>query len=206
MRRWVEVLIPRLGQTSPMAGTERTGRVVAIVGSTLVVLMVLALVLPHLLGWDPASRLPLPEDGGSVVVEEPPYEPGQFLPPPPGCPAPEPQPEGTSVSVGWEPMVTAFGHQYVGTLTGGLTQGEEVLTITCDIVGISGGGQAVVPQPWPDGSSTILGAGTPVHAIEGVPTSCYLMADDGTDQWVFAAVDADGGTPAACEGVPYPVP
>ena len=203
MRRRVEVLITPLWQAATM---ER--RVVLVVGSVIVVLTLLASILPHLLGVRTTTG-PIPRVDTSAPAESfPPEFPTESLSPfppvPEGCPAPVIDP-GAHVSVEWVPLVVADGHEYWGeTSHADLTAGSEVVTVRCDISAISGGGQALVPKPWPDGSSTVLPVDTVVHEVSGSPRECFLVADAHDTGWLFRAVDADGGTPEACIGVPDP--
>lgn len=198
MRRWAEVLIHRLWQAATM---ERRG--VLVVGSVIVVLTLLATIVPHAVGMRTAPR-PVTADPAPVIVETGPPELNSPFPPvPEGCPGPLVDP-GTHVSVDWVPILVAEGHEYWGEdWHSGLTAGPEAVTVQCDIDAISGGGRAIVPKPWPDGSSTVLPVGTVVHEVAGSPRACFLMVDSGA-HWLFRAVDADGGTPEVCIGVPEP--
>lgn len=205
MRRRVEVLITPLWQAATM---ER--RVVLVVGSVIVVLTLLATVLPHALGVRttpaPVPRVDASAPEGPFPTESfPPESFSSFPPVPEGCPAPVTE-MGTHVTVNWVPLVVADGREYWGeTSHAGLVAGPEVVTVKCDIPELSGGGQAMMPRPWPDGSSTVLPAGVAVHEVVGSPRECFLMTDVGVGvDWLFRAVDADGGTPEACIGVPDP--
>lgn len=184
-------------------------RVALGVGSVIVTLTLLATILPYLLGGPrPAAPRPNPTVGAGPAESFPAEvfpEPVTLDLPgvPEGCPAPQTDP-WQFVTVEWMPLLVADGRTYVGREGhAGLTPGAEVTRVACDIVEISGGGQAIVPEPWPDGSSTALLEGTPVHEVAGAPRECYLMAEQGLP-WLFRAVDETGGTPSACVGVPEP--
>ncbi len=178
-----------------------TRRVVLGVGTALVVLVLLATVVPHVVGW-PRSAIRVPVVPTPVESFEAAGPAAEFPEPPAGCPTPIIE-AGAHVTVEWEPVVVARSREYAGEPRRGLTAGAEVVTVRCDIVEITAGGQAFVPKPWPDGSSTVLTAGTVVTEVAGYPAACFLMADQDTG-WLFHAVDGTGGTPADCEGVPGP--
>lgn len=187
------------------AERAHTRRVVALVGSVVVVLTLLATLVPYLLG--PPIVLPTPQPVPSLDTGEgylPEAAPEMSFPPvPEGCPTPLVD-AGTHVSVDWVPILIADGREYWGEdASVDLTPGADVLHVECDIMLASAGGQALVPKPWPDGSSTVLPEGTLVSEVVGSPRECFLMADDGMT-WLFRAVDEDGGTPTGCVGVPEP--
>ncbi len=182
-------------------------RVVAIVGSVIVVLTVLAVLVPLLVGRPGPAPRPTPVaptmGSGSAVEVDVPVQGEDFPPPPAGCPGPLVDPS-SHVAVDWVPMVVAGGREYWGgDERTGLVAGPTVVEIRCDISAISGGGRAVVPKPWPDGSSTHLGVGTVVTEVAGFPRECFLMADTGAPV-LFRAVDEGGGTPEECVAVPEP--
>ena len=180
----------------------RTRRVVLLVGTVVTVLTLLALIVPHAL----ALRMPIAPtaDPGAPCRGEEAPEVSEAPAPPPGCPAPEQLPAGSSLQVDWAPLLVASGRTYLATPTNGLTPAGEVVTVACDIQVISQGGRFLVPVPWPDGSSTVVRQGTVVHGILGLPTECYLMADDGYDTWLFEAIDAEGSPLTECQALPYP--
>lgn len=194
------------GAAPDTEATERahTRRVVLVVGSTIVA----ATLVPHLLaprGAAAPTAHPTVEQGPNAQdANEPWPEPQPTLPPvPDGCPAPVVE-AGVHVSVEWAPLVVVDGREYWAEESRhALPLGAEALTVTCDITEISGGGQALVPKPWPDGSSTVLPTGAVVHEIEGAPRECFLAADVGIS-WLLRATDENGGTPSACVGVPAP--
>lgn len=202
---------PPPGAPGPAEERARTRRVALLVGSVIVVLTLLATIVPHLLrppvpagagvpGGPSVEAVPLPEESFYPPEEYPEL----VLPPvPDGCPKPLVE-LGVHVQADWFPVVVANGQDYQMQETyRPLTPGPAVVTIRCDIIDISGGGQAVVPKPWPDGTSSGLPVDTVVTEVAGASPACFLMARQDIT-WLLRAVDERGRTPAACVGVPDP--
>lgn len=190
-----------------MMDAARSRRIAVGVGSLATLAVAAATVLPHLFPG-PAD----PRATGQGAASEPGWVEEGWPP----CPTPIPRPSA-GPGTGVEPvpsdderarLLVWDARTYLGSVVAQPPERGEIRTmVTCSLAEMGVDASLDVPLPWPEVTAGGLSSGTDVFAVVGVPSRCYLIADDDQGRsWVFRAHElATDAAPPDCAGVTPPV-